>query len=419
MELSKYSIRFCRFALFAAVACAQGADPLLDNAGVKKALAYLETHHEAHVRKQVEIAEVPAPTFAEKERAQVLVREFQRVGLKNIEIDPRGNVLGWRDGTSPRTLVVAAHLDTVFPAGTGVKVKRSGARMNGPGLMDDSRGLAVLLALVEALDSGSVATNKSLLFVANVCEEGLGDLLGIKYLLREGRYKDRVDAFISIDGYDDNVIVNRAMASKRYRITVRGPGGHSWGNFGRANPAHALGRIMARIADLDVPDSPKTVYNVGRIGGGTSINSIPFESWMDVDMRSESDAELDKLEARLLQVVRAGVEAENKLRAASGTRVEAESKLLATRYSGTTAESTPLVQAALWAARTMGRTPRLAIGSTDSNVPINMGIPAVTIAGGGRAGNLHSLEEWFEPEGAWKGAQQALLTVLAYDSRTR
>ena len=406
------------FLLLATLATATAAD-LLNDAGVKKALDYLAAHHEEHVRKQVEIAEVPAPTFAEKDRAAVLEREFRRVGLASVEIDPRGNVLGLRPGGSPRLLVVAAHLDTVFPQGTDVKVRRTGARLSGPGLVDDSRGLTVLLGMVEAMQAGAIPTAKSILFVANVCEEGIGDLLGIKYLLREGRYKDRVDAFISIDGYDEAAIVSHAMASKRYRITVRGSGGHSWIDFGRANPAHALGRIMAKLADLPVPADPKTTYNVGRIGGGTSINSIPFESWMDVDMRSESDAELDKLEARLLETVRAGVEEENRFRAASGTRVTAENKLLAVRYGGATPDDAALVQAALWAVRTHGIEPRLVIGSTDSNVPINMGIPAVTISGGGRAGNLHSLEEWFEPEGAWKGAQRALLTVLGYDARSR
>jgi acetylornithine deacetylase/succinyl-diaminopimelate desuccinylase-like protein len=345
-------------------------------------------------------------------------REFRRVGLKDVESDPRGNVLGWRPGASPRVLVVAAHLDTVFPAGTDVKVKRTGARLNGPGLVDDARGLAVLLALVEALDHAGIATGKSLLFVADVCEEGLGDLLGIKYLLREGRFKDRVDAFISLDGSESSKITSHALASKRYRITVRGPGGHSYWNFGRANPAHALGRIIARFADTEVPAQPRTTYNVGKMGGGTSVNSIPFESWMEVDIRSESDAELDKLEARLLEAARQGVEQENRQRAASGTRVEADCKLVGVRYGGTTPEESPLVQAAIWAARTMGLRPELRTGSTDSNVPISMGIPAVTMAGGGRGGNVHSPQEWFEPEGAWKGAQQALLTILSYDART-
>jgi acetylornithine deacetylase/succinyl-diaminopimelate desuccinylase-like protein len=398
-------------------AAATADDALLFRPDVKRALAYLEARHQDHIKKQIEIAEVPSPTFAEKERAASMEREFRRVGLKDVEIDPRGNVLGWRPGTSPRALVVAAHLDTVFPAGTNVKVKRAGARLNGPGLVDDSRGLAVLLALVEALDHAGITTAKSLLFVADVCEEGLGDLQGIKYLLSEGRFKNGVDAFISVDGYDSAIIVNSAMASKRYRTTVRGPGGHSWIDFGRPNPAHALGRIIARLADLEVPAKPKTAYNVGKMGGGTSINAIPFESWMEVDLRSENDAELNRLEARLLDLVRQGVEEENRLRAGSGMRVEAESKLLAVRHGGTTPADSPLVQAAVWAARTMGLRPDLQIGSTDSNVPINMRIPAVTIAGGGRAGNLHSLQEWFEPDGAWKGAQQALLTVLCYDAR--
>lgn len=407
----------CALLLTLSIAGLHADDSLLARPEVTKARAWLRENHEAQIRKQIEISEIPAPTFQEQKRAAFLAAEFRRLGLKEVEIDPRGNVLGWRPGASPRALVVAAHLDTVHPIETDVKVKRQGARLIGPGLADDARGLTAVLALVEALDRAEIKTQKTLLFVANVCEEGLGDLLGIKYLLREGRHKDRVDAFISIDGADDGRIVNGALASKRYRITVRGPGGHSYGEFGRANPAHALGRMIARFASIEAPAKPKTTYNVGKIGGGTSINAIPYENWMEVDMRSESDSELEKLEQALLAAVKQGVEEENKFRAKSGTRVEAEPKLLAVRYGGQTPESSALAQAAVWASRTVGTTPRFTISSTDSNVPINMGMPAVTLGGGGRSGSAHSINEWFEPEGAWRGIERVLLTILSYDLR--
>ncbi len=406
-----------RFAVIFALCSAAFAQNVMSRPGVLKAFAYLEANHEVHLKKQIEISQVPAPTFAEENRAAFMVTEFRRVGLKDVEIDPRGNVLGWRRGKVERTLAIAAHLDTVFPAGTDVTVKRKGARLLGPGIADDGRGLATLLALVEAMNHAGIETAESLLFVANVCEEGLGDLQGIKYLLQKGRFKDRIKAFISIDGTSAERIVNRALASKRYRVTIRGTGGHSWGNFGRPNPAHALARVAARFADIDVPENPRTTYSVGRIGGGTSVNSIPFEAWMEVDMRSESDTELERLEQKFLAAVERGVKEENDLRAKSGLKLAAEPKLLTVRYGGATPESSNLLQSMIGAIGAMGLEPVLEIGSTDSNVPINMGIPAVTIGGGGRGGDHHSLEEWFEPEGAYKAVQQALVAVLMYDGK--
>ncbi|MBK9169806.1 MAG: M20/M25/M40 family metallo-hydrolase [Bryobacterales bacterium] len=396
----------------AAAALGQSREP-----GVQRALAYLKANDAAHLAKQIEIAQIPAPTFQEERRAAFMEREFRRVGLADVSIDGQGNVLGWRRGTGGGPVfAIAAHLDTVFPDGTDVTVKRQGNRLVGPGLADDSLGLRVLLALAEALDHGGVRTRHDLLFVANVCEEGLGDLLGMKYLFEKGPLRGRIAAFISVDGSDPARIVNGAVGSKRYRTTVRGPGGHSYGNFGRANPTHALGRVMARLAGFQTPSSPKTTFNVGRIGGGTSVNSIAFEAWMEVDLRSESEAELERLEQRFLEAVRLGVDDENQFRAAAGAKLEAENKLLGVRYAGSTPADSPLVRAAEGAAQTLGFAPVLAASSTDSNVPIKLGIPAITLGGGGRAGDAHSLNEWFEPDGAYKGAQQVLLTVLGYDA---
>ncbi len=413
-------------ALLFLVCALRADDTLLQKPEVKKALDWIQSNHDANIQKQIELSEIPAPTFAEGERAAALVREFQRIGLKDIETDQRKNVMGWRYGTSARAIVVAAHLDTVFPAGTDVKVKKEGKRLVGPGIGDDGRGLAAMLAIAEAIERADIKTNHTILFVANCCEEGLGDLLGVKYLLREGKFKDRIDAFISIDGLDPARIVNRALASKRYRITVRGPGGHSWGNFGRVSPTHAIGRIMAKFADTEVPANPKTTFNIGKIGGGTSINAIAVEAWMEVDMRSESDSELEKLEQKLLAVSRAGVAEENKYREkfaqnkskrSGEAKLTLETKLLATRYGGETPLSSPLVEASQWAAKHFGLKPILEIGSTDANVPINLHKQGVTLGGGGTGGDAHALEEWYEPEGAWKGAQQVLLTVLSWDLR--
>lgn len=388
-------------------------------ADLDQALRYLENQHENHIARQIAISEIPAPSYQEAARAKILAAEFRRLGLANIETDAQGNVLGWRPGKSPKTLVVAAHLDTVFPEGTDVKVKKVGNRLNGPGIADDGRGLIALLAVIEALNQGRIETRHTLLFGANVCEEGLGDLKGVKYLFEQSRHKDRLIGFISIDGTDPSRIVNGALGSKRYRVTVKGPGGHSYGNFGRPNPTHAIGRAIAAFSNIDVPEAPKTTYTVGKIGGGTSVNSIAYEAWMEIDMRSESESELDKLELKMLECVRQGVEEENRFRAKSGMTLTAEPKLVGVRYGGMTPENSPLVMAAKESVQRLGMTPKLSISSTDSNVPIHLKIPAITVGGGGRSGDHHSLNEWWEPDEAWKGPQHVLLTILGFDERAR
>ena len=401
----------------ASLSSAPAQEAIQSRPAVKQALDFIRQHHDADIEKQIAIAQIPAPPFHEEVRAASLRKEFERIGLADIEIDGIGNVLGWRRGRSPETLVIAAHLDTVFPPGTAVTVKRLGPRLNGPGLVDDTRGLVALLSLAEALTKADIKTEHTLLFVCDVGEEGLGSLRGIKYLFHEGKYRDRLAAFISIDGTDPARIVTSEMGSRRYKIVVKGPGGHSYGNFGRVNPGHALGRFIAKFAETEVPTDPKTTYNVGRIGGGTSVNSIPFEMWAEIDMRSSDEGVLDRLEQRMLASAREGVDAENRLRAASGTKLELDPQRLAVRRSSRTDQDGPLVKAAEWAARAMDLDPQRTVGSTDSNVPMNKGVAAITVGGGGRSGNLHSLEEWFEPEGAWRAIQQLLLTVLAFDEK--
>lgn len=405
------------FALALAVAgIVFGADTLTERPAVRQALDYIARNENAQVDLQIRIAEIPAPPFHEEQRAAAVAAEFRRVHLENVEIDGIGNVLGWRKGASPQALVIAAHLDTVFPAGTDVKVKRTGQRLNGPGLVDDTRGLAVILSLADAMDKARIQTRHSLLFVADVGEEGLGNLRGIKYLVGEGQYRSRIAGFVSIDGDGTNCIFNREVGSRRYRVTISGPGGHSYLNFGRANPAHALGRVIALLANMETPASPKTTYNVGRLGGGTSVNSIPFESWMEFDMRSEDEGELIRIEQEFLSLVRRGVEEENQFRAGSGTEVEADAQQLAIRQAFTSTNNGSLVDAVTYGSEAVGLgKPTLQSGSTDSNAAASAGIPSITVDGGGRAGNLHSLEEWFEPAGSAKGIQKILLAVLKWD----
>ena len=392
-------------------------DALLQRPDVVQALRWLEKAHEKTVAAQIVISAIPSPTFHEGEKAKYLAEEFRRLGLTDISIDKPGNVLGWRKGALDDTFVMAAHTDISFAVGVDTRVRKEGIRLLGPGIGDDSRGLAALLAIVESLKEAKIATRHSLLFVANVGEEGLGDLNGVRYLFKESAFRDRLKAFISIDGADPGRIVTGGTGVKRYRVTLKGPGGHSYGNFGRPSPIHAAARAIDRIADMEAPLRPKTTFNVGRIEGGTAVNAIAEECAFEVDLRSVDPGNLDRIEAKLFEAVRLGVEAENQARAASKTSLTLDMKLVSNRPAGETSHSSPIVQAAMWAAGATGFKPELDFSSTDSNIPISMGVPAVTMGGGGVSGNAHSLAEWYEPTRAWLGPQTVLLTFLEFDSR--
>jgi tripeptide aminopeptidase len=394
-------------------------DQLLQRGDVKEALAYIEANQERTLASQVAIAEIPAPTFHEGERANYMASEFRRVGLKNVEIDKQGNVLGWREGELKDALVLAAHLDIAFEPGVNTKVRKEGARWYGPGLADDSGGLASLLTIAEAMNQAELKTHQTILFVANVGEEGLGDLNGMRYLFKESQYRGRLREFISMDGTDPARITTGGTGVKRYLVTLRGPGGHSYNNFGRPSPIHAAGRVMDKLADMEVPESPKTTFNVGRVSGGTSVNAIAEECSFEVDLRSDDPGILDRIELKLFEAVRVGVEAENKARAESKTTIKVETKLIGDRPAGRTPDSNPLVQAAQWSATATGHKPSLTFESTDANLPISLGIPAITMGHGGKSGDNHSRTEWFEPGNAWKGPQTVLLTILQFDSSLR
>lgn len=404
--------------LFGWSAFSQGADEeLLQRPDIRKALAYIEASHERTLATQVTIAEIPAPTFYESQRAKYMADQFRVRGLKNVEIDKQGNVLGWREGETQDILVLAAHLDIAFDKNVNTKVRKDGPRWYGPGLADNSRGLAALLNVVEALNESNIRTRRTILVVANVGEEGLGDLNGVKYLFGESVFRGRLKEFIAIDGTNPANITTGGTGSKRYSVTLHGPGGHSYNNFGRPSAIHAAGRIIQRISDWDVPKSPKTTFTVGRISGGTSVNAIAEECSFEVDLRSNDPGELDKIEVRLFEAVRLGVEEENKKHADSRLELNADVKLIGNRPAGSTLDSSPLVRAAVAAAKATGFAPVLVFGSTDSNIPFSLGIPAITLSRGGTSDNHHSLTEWFEPANAWKAPQMILLTVLGYDSR--
>jgi tripeptide aminopeptidase len=383
---------------------------LLQDATVKAALAAARADEARTLAEQVEICEVEAPPFKESARGEVYARKFRELGLQNVRSDKAGNVLGERPGTTPRPhFVLAAHLDTVFPEGTNVKTTQEGVVIRGPGIGDDCRGLAVVLAVVRALKAGNVQTPGTVTFVGNVGEEGLGDLRGVKYIFNEG-LKGRVDRFVSIDGTGLG-ITHISVGSLRYRVTLKGPGGHSYGAFGMVNPIQALGRAMAGIADFQVPEEPKTTFNVGRIGGGTSVNSIPFEAWMEVDMRSADPASLQSLDAKFHKAVDDAVSAENARWNSRALTVD--KALVGNRPAGRAAATTPIVQAAVSVTRALGFPVTLDEGSTDANYPQSLGIPAITIDGGGRGRGAHALDESFDTTDSWMGTQRALLLTIA------
>lgn len=400
----------------ASVSAAQSpAAALLQDARVQQALEQIKAEDERALREQIEIAQIEAPPFKEEVRAKEYLQRLQALGLKDAQIDSEGNVIAVRKGRgNGPTLVLSAHLDTVFPAGTDVTVQERDGRYYGPGIGDDARGLAALLSILRALDQHGIETSGDLMFVGTVGEEGLGDLRGVKALLRE---RTEIDGFISIDGSDPladprrSQVVVQATGSRRWRVTFKTNGGHSYSNFGSASAIHAMGRAIAGIAELRTPADPKTTFTVGTVEGGTSVNAIAGEAQMLVDMRSTDTDALMTLEKQLMAVIDKAVADENARWNSSDARVEKE--LLGDRPAGRAEMSSPVIQAVLQVAEAMQLPrPELRAASTDANVPLSLGLPAATLPGGGVGDKAHSLQEWYEPREAWLGPQKALLTAL-------
>ncbi len=384
---------------------------LLKDGAVAAAVAAVKKNEPWVLEEQVRLCEIPAPPFKETARAKAYAQAFRELGLKNVRIDKVGNVLGERPGSAPRPHVVfSAHLDTVFPGETDVRVTRLGSILKGPGIGDDCRGLAVVLGVIKAMADAHVQTEGAITFVGTVGEEGLGDLRGVRHLF-EGELKGKIDRFVSVDGTGLG-ITHIGVGSKRYRVAFKGPGGHSYGAFGLANPIHALGRAIAKIGDFQVPNEPKTTFNVGRIGGGTSINSIAFEAWAEVDMRSADVAALQSVDANFHRAVDAALEEEN-LRWSNRGKLAVDKTLVGDRPAGRTAASSPVVQAAVSVTTALGLAVNLDEGSTDANIPMNLGIPAVTIDGGGRGTGAHALGETFDSTNSEQGTGRALLLAVA------
>jgi acetylornithine deacetylase/succinyl-diaminopimelate desuccinylase-like protein len=387
---------------------------LVQDAAVKAALEAVRAAEPQTIEDQIRICEVEAPPFKETKRGELYAQLLREAGLQNVRVDKVGNVLGEKRGAEPRPhLVLAAHLDTVFPEGTNVRVRREGATLRGPGIGDDCRGLAVVLAVARALAKAPIQMPGTITFVGNVGEEGLGDLRGVKHLFNESM-KGQIDRFVSIDGTGLG-ITHIAVGSFRYRVTFKGPGGHSYGAFGMVNPIQAMGRAMARIADFQVPSEPKTTFNVGRTGGGTSVNSIPFDAWLEMDMRSADPASLQSLDAKFHKAIDDAVADEN---ARWNSRaLSADKQMVGNRPAGRMPADAPIVQAAVSVTRALGLPVSLDEGSTDANLPMSLGVPAITIDGGGRGTGSHALSEAFDTTNSWQGTQRALLLAIALSQR--
>lgn len=384
---------------------------LLDGQAVSGAVRLAATLEPWVIEQQIALCQVPAPPFEEDARGELYRKAFQALGLRNVRVDAVGNVIGERAGTANGPhLVFSAHLDTVFPEGTNVQVGRQGTRLSGPGITDDCRGLAVVLGVVRVLRDSNVTTPGRITFVGTVGEEGLGDLRGVKHLFGPNGLS-AIDRFVSVDGAGLEV-TNGGVGSKRYRATFKGPGGHSYSAFGLPNPLHALGRAIAAIGAFDVQPSPKTTFNVGRVGGGTSVNSIPFEAWMEVDLRSEDAGALADLDARFRKAIELAVTDEN-ARWRHASKVSAELSLVGDRPAGRTADTSDIVKTAGSVLRALGLPMALDTSSTDANVAMARGIPAITIGGGGTGAATHSLDESFDTTGGVDGLRQAVLLAIA------
>ncbi len=384
---------------------------------IQRAMDLLQERQAWTLQQQISICEIPAPPFKEQVRAEEFRHRLVSFGYANARIDAEGNVIAELGAGDGPTVLISGHLDTVFPEGTDVTTTRTENRIAGPGIGDDCRGLAVVLTLAKLFKDTGLTPKGRLLLVGNVGEEGPGNLRGVRHLLTK-EYTGKVDFFISVDGSGGAGITSRAVGSHRYTISFEGPGGHSYGAFGMTNPMHAMGRAIARIADLQVPAGAKTTFNVGIVRGGTSVNTITPLAQMDVDMRSESAENLLEMDRRIRAAVDTAVQEELARWPNSRAPITVKYDTIGIRPTGGQRDDAFIVRTAMAAAQLLDDglawTPRTGASSTDSNLPISMGIPAITINGGGRGGGAHGTEEYYiETADSYKGPQFALLIVTA------
>jgi acetylornithine deacetylase/succinyl-diaminopimelate desuccinylase-like protein len=391
-------------------------DALLSHDRVRAARVHIERSDEATLGRQASLSAIPAPTGAERARGTRVAQMLADAGLDDVAVDDVGNVRAWygKQESGNDCVLVAAHLDTVFGPEFDVSVSWRGTRLEGPGIADNARGLAALVTVGEALVRADVRTRRPVLFVATVGEEGSGDLRGVRHLLGpSGRPAVRPSAFIALDGAGIERIVHRALGARRYHVTFSGPGGHSWAAYGVANPAHAVGKAIDLIARIPTHHAPRTTHSVVRLGGGTSLNCIPQTAWFDVDLRSEDARALETLDRDVQGVLQQVLADENRRRIAGSAPLTIDVRRVGDRPSGLTPRTHPLVQTAVAATRAVGHEHQLACASTDANIPIALGVPAVALGAGGRSGDAHLPTEWYENDKGALGIVRALLVTAA------
>jgi acetylornithine deacetylase/succinyl-diaminopimelate desuccinylase-like protein len=366
---------------------------------------------------QMEVSRVAAPPFGEEGRSEWLADRFRELGLANVEVDEVGNVFGVRPAYGDRFVALSAHIDTVFPATTPLNIRQQGSRLYGPGVSDNAAGITALLAVASVLSNSAIAHTLPLLFIGNVGEEGEGDLRGMRHVFQTPRWRDAIAYSVIVDGAGADTVVAEALGSRRFEVIARGPGGHSWSDFGTPNPIIVLARTIHALSETPVPASPKTTFNVGVIRGGTSVNSIPESASMRVDLRSTSMAEIDRLERALRVALDHAVDAENVPSPAHGTRrnkiVQAEVIEIGNRPAGELAADARILKVIRAVDAQLGNAAQIQRASTDANIPLSLGREAIAIGGGGSGGGAHTLQEWFDCHGRELGLRRIVLTMLA------
>src|SRR6516165_5185641 len=383
---------------------------LADQAQVRTALDWFTKNLKWVDDEQVKLTEIPAPSFQEAKRAEAVRDILASEGLA-IHTDKIGNVIGELPGSDEEVVVLAAHLDTVFPAGTEIKVRREGSRLVAPGISDNGTGLAGLLAVARAIQAAKIKPRRTILFAANVGEEGEGNLRGMRALI--DAYRTKLRAVIVLDGSGTDHVTTKALASRREEVVISGPGGHSWSDFGMPNPINALVRGSVRFINTKVPNAPRTTFNLGQIEGGTSVNSIPYQATLKVDLRSENEEEIARMESALRDCIAAGVKDEmDSARDRTRGKLEWKINLIGSRPGGELIQDSSLLEALRNADDFIANKSRNERSSTDANIPLSMGIDAIAIGAGGNGGGAHSLQEWYEPTGRELGLKRVLLTLL-------
>jgi len=364
----------------------------------------------------MEVAAIAAPPFGESARGAWLAERFRELGLTDVQIDEVGNVFGVHGGFGSRYVSISAHIDTVFPATTPLNIRQQGKRLYGPAISDNGAGITAMLALAGVLQRAGVKHALPFVFIGNVGEEGEGDLRGMRHVFATPRWRDSVAYSIVVDGAGSDTVVAEALGSRRFEVIMRGPGGHSWSDFGAPSPIIALARAIEIFSQTPVPASPKTTFNVGVIRGGTSVNSIPESASMRVDLRSTSMAEIDRLERALRVALEQAMDAENRSAAQHGTRrpqsVHCETVAIGNRPAGELDPEARILKVIRAVDLHLGNTAQIQRASTDANIPLSLGREAIAVGGGGSGGGAHTLQEWFDCSGRELGLKRILLTML-------